>query len=144
MPLILNTEIMFAANRCRHAARGVFRYPYHPTCRVLNFWLPTVGCWKIQEFVCFTLKFACFHQNRQILSHIQCNLTRKCYFLTNHRHGFRNSRVLICKINTPLHAAVKVIHHIDSVLPMSKFTLNVSMGATPWWVSSENVKNISN
>ena len=40
--------------------RGVFSYPYHSTCRVLNFWLPTVECWKIQEFVCFTLKFACF------------------------------------------------------------------------------------
>ena len=39
---------------------GVFRYPYHPTCRMLNFWLLTVWCWKIQELVCFTLKFACF------------------------------------------------------------------------------------
>ena len=40
--------------------RRLFRYPYHPTCRVLNFWLPTVGCWKMQELVCFTLKFGCF------------------------------------------------------------------------------------
>ena len=40
--------------------RGVFRYPYHPTSRVLNTWLPTVGCWKFKEFACFALKFACF------------------------------------------------------------------------------------
>ena len=26
--------------------RGVLRYPYHPTSRVLNIWLPTVASWK--------------------------------------------------------------------------------------------------
>ena len=40
--------------------RGIIRGPYHPTSRVLNIWIHTVGCWKIQEFVSYTLNFACF------------------------------------------------------------------------------------
>ena len=40
--------------------RGIIRGPYHPTSSVLNIWVHTVGCWKIQEFVSYTLNFACF------------------------------------------------------------------------------------
>ena len=47
--------------------RGVFKDPYHSTCGVLDFWLPTVWCWIIDEFARFTQKFAyIFHENRQI------------------------------------------------------------------------------
>ena len=90
---------LFRSGEWQVTARGVFRYPYHPTCRVLNFWLPTVGCWKMQELVSFTLKLHVFHRNRHILSYIQGDLTWKCKFMTDHRHGFRKS---ICNINTPL------------------------------------------
>ena len=33
---------------------GIFKGPYHST---LNFFLPTVGCWIVEEFVRYTLKF---------------------------------------------------------------------------------------
>ena len=40
--------------------KDVFEGPDLSTCRVVNFWLPTVGYWVIEEFVCCTLKFAYF------------------------------------------------------------------------------------
>ena len=46
--------------------RGVFKGAFHSTSRVLNFLLPTVGCCIIEEFLCYTLKFAYFYPNRQI------------------------------------------------------------------------------
>ena len=39
---------------------SMFKGPYRSTCRVLNLWLSTVGCWIIDEFVCYTLKLAYF------------------------------------------------------------------------------------
>ena len=38
--------------------RVVFRYPYHPPCRVLNF--PSVECWKIEEFFLYYPKICMF------------------------------------------------------------------------------------
>ena len=44
---------------------GVFKGPYHSTCKVLNFWLPTVGCWITEEFVCYN-RLLIFHKIREI------------------------------------------------------------------------------
>ena len=55
-----NTNLWLLVLSSEVQSRGVFRYPYHPTSRLLNIWLPTVGSWKIDEFACFTLKLACF------------------------------------------------------------------------------------
>ena len=90
--------------------RGIFRDPYHLTCRVLNFWLPSVGCWKIEEFVCFTLKFACFSSKQTDFVSIQDELAQNLKFLIDNRHVSRIRRVLICNINTPLHAGGLQIH----------------------------------
>ena len=81
--------------------RGVFRCPYHPSCRVWSFWLPTVGCWKIEEFLCFTLKSACYSSKQTDLSFIQDNLSRSLEFSIDNRHVFR-IRLLICNKNVPL------------------------------------------
>ena len=75
--------------------RGVFRYPYYPSSRVLNFWLPIVGCWKFKNLYILPKNFHVFRLNRQNLSFILGNLT-------DNQCGSRKSRVLICNINTPL------------------------------------------
>ena len=72
------------------------------TCRVLNLWPRTVGCWIIEEFVCYTLKFANFSQKQTDLSSIHDKLARNPKFLTDNIHGSLKSRVLICNTNTPL------------------------------------------
>ena len=75
--------------------RGVFRYPYHPTCRMLNFWLHTVWCWKIQEFVYFTLTLHVFHQNVQILSSSKGTMTCNPKFYGTHlQHKYAPVKVL--------------------------------------------------
>ena len=57
--------------------RGIIRGPYHPTSRVLNIWIHTVGCWKIQEFVSYTLNFACFSIKKRLI----CHLPKKIWLL---------------------------------------------------------------
>ena len=37
---------------------------------VLNFWDSTIGCWIIEEFVCYTLKFAYFSTKQTDFSYI--------------------------------------------------------------------------
>ena len=60
---------------------------YNLTCRVLNLWLTTVGCWKIEDFVWYTLKSACFSSKRTALSSSQDNLTRIPKFLIGNQHS---------------------------------------------------------
>ena len=71
---------------------------------VLIFWLLTVGCWIIEEFVCYTLKFAYFSSKQTDLSSIQDNLVQNLKFLTDNRPDSYKSSVLIWSINTPLFA----------------------------------------
>ena len=52
-----------------------------PICRAFNFGLPTDGCRKTQEFVCFTLKFACFSSKKKDLSTVQDYLAQNLVFL---------------------------------------------------------------
>ena len=85
--------------------RGVFKGPYHSTSRVLNFWIPTVGCWIIEEFVCYTLIFAAYFSYKQTdLSSFQDNLAQNPKFVTDNRHCSQKGRALISNINTPLQA----------------------------------------
>ena len=79
-----------------HGSRGVFRYSYHPTSRMLNF-------------------LHIFNQNRQILTPIQGNLTQNPKFLTDNLHGSHNSRVLDCNINTPLHGSLACLARTEIV-----------------------------
>ena len=96
---------LLSGNWC-HCSRGIFKGPYHSTCGVVNFWLPTVGCWIIEEFLCYTLKFALFviKTNRFVFYSRLFGANPK--ILTDNRHDSRKSRVLICNINTPLHCTV--------------------------------------
>ena len=88
--------------------RCVFKGPYHSTCRALKSWLPTAGCWIIEEIVCDTLKFAYTSSKHTDLSSIQYSLTQNPKSLTDNRNDSRKSRILIYDINpllehVPLH-----------------------------------------
>ena len=88
------------------AVRGVFMSPSHSICRVLNFWLTTVGCWIIEEFLCCTKPFAYFSPKQADLSSIQDNLAQNLSFQLTIDMVFEKFRVLISKINTPLLAVI--------------------------------------
>ena len=84
--------------------RGVFRGPYHPTCRVINFWLPTVlKNWRICMFY---PRFACFSSIQIDLSSFHDNLACNHRFSIDNRHVSRIIWVLLCNINTPLRLAM--------------------------------------
>ena len=51
---------------------------------------------NIEEFLCFTLKFASFSLKPTDLSSIQVSLHYNW-------HGYRKIRVAVCEINTPSH-----------------------------------------
>ena len=78
-------------------SRGLFKILYHSACRVMNLWLPTVGCWINEEFVCYTLKFAHFTSKQTNLSSIEDNLAQNPKFLTDNRQDSCKNRVLVCK-----------------------------------------------
>ena len=67
--------------------------------RVLNFWLPTVGC--IAEFVCYTRKFSSFSSRQIDLSSIQDHFTQDAKFLTDNWHISLKTKVLVCNLNAP-------------------------------------------
>ena len=63
------------------ASSGVFQGLDHSTCRVLQFWLPIVGCLIIEEFVGYTIKFISFLSKQTDLSFIQVDLAQNHKFL---------------------------------------------------------------
>ena len=71
---------------------------------MLNCLLSTVGCRIIEEFVCYNLihVFAYSSSKQTDLSSTQDNLPQNPKFLTEIQLASRKSRVLVCKINTPL------------------------------------------
>ena len=80
-----------------------FRGPYHPACRVLNFWLLSVGWWKLKDYVhvIYSLKFASCSstQYKQICPSIKIICCEVLSFSTDNWHGSRKCRVLTCEIN---------------------------------------------
>ena len=74
---------------CGIGTIGVFKCPYHPTCRVLTFSLPTVGCCIIEEFACYTIKFAYFSSKQTDFSSIQDDNMQNPKVLTENRQDFR-------------------------------------------------------
>ena len=63
------------------ASSGVFQGLDHSTCKVLQFWLPIVGCLIIEEFVGYTIKFISFLSKQTDLSFIQVDLAQNHKFL---------------------------------------------------------------
>ena len=82
-------------------SRGVFRGLYHSTCKALEFRLPTVGCWIIEEFVSYKLMFAHFSSQQTDLFSHQVNLSRNSKLVIDNRHDSRKSSVLFCNIKCP-------------------------------------------
>ena len=80
-------------------SRGVFKGPYNSTCRVLNFWFPTVGCWIIEKFVFLPQNLLVFHQNGQICLPFRIkHKTPSCWLAIDMVLISLKSRVLICSI----------------------------------------------
>ena len=99
------------------ADRGVFRYLFHPTGRVLNFLTPQSRVLKNVRICVFHPKiYMFFQQNRQNLSSVQGSLMRNPTFLTDNKHGSHKSRVLISNINTPL-ASMSTLPYLLTFLP---------------------------
>ena len=107
------------SNCSKNLHRGGFSTCWIQTChqicyltnkaiQALNSWLPTEGWCKVEEFVCYTLKFASFSSKPTDLSSIPDYLVPSAKFSTDNWYGFRKGRVLICNINTPLPLCEKI------------------------------------
>ena len=126
-------------SRWNQAIRGVFKGPYHSTCRVLNFWLPTVGCLIIDRLVCDNLKFAYFSSKKTDLSSIQDNLRKILDFrltivMILSKVGF----YIICNINTPLPAVNGRSNEHIFLLECNEVSVTLTRISLSIWVSGDH------
>ena len=114
-PLMINREELIINLWIIYSYRGVFKGPYHFSCRVLNFRLPTVGCWKLKNLYCVTQNVAYFLSKQTDSLSIQDNFVQNPKFLTGNWHESCKSRVVICNMNTTLYSCMESFKYKQNV-----------------------------